>query len=147
MKVYPPNTTLIANIQCGELKIKSDLAKLVVEQNKGYIWFGGMMDSYYADELVVMDNQNYLNIASEIPHIDVQKLSGGSFIYKGFRNEYFDVKEISQGAVLDVKTQVENFWIGKNCGKSVKVSKGSVEENWEYMDATCTSEVNYETVY
>jgi len=57
-KVYPPNTTLIVNNPCKDLRLKAlgEITKLVVESNYGGVELGIDLDAVYTKEVVIKRN-------------------------------------------------------------------------------------------
>jgi len=79
-KIYPPNTTLVVNNECGTMQLSGDIKKFYVVNNKGHIWFGGnpaIPDTIHrTEEVTIKHNDGTINISNSVTTVDVEELKG-----------------------------------------------------------------------
>ena len=100
-KVYPPNTTLVANLatECAELHVFGDITKFVLEENKGKLHLGD--GSMYIEDVVIsqVSGRGKAIIWSQVGNLEVRYLKDNAYVQ--VRNpvkSHVDIKRIEYDA-------------------------------------------------
>ena len=103
-KVYPPNSTLIVNNPCKDLKFTAlgEITKLVVEVNYGQVFLGDSTGKVYTKEVVIKSNNYIIELNNSMNRVEIKENSATLFVW-GNVAEHVDVKKSSGELLFNIE--------------------------------------------